>query len=406
MGYKEWNKIKWGEISELKYGKSLKGYKEQTKGIKVFGTNGPIGYTKNALAKGPSVIIGRKGAYRGVHYTNESFYVIDTAFYLVPKINMNMKWAYYELLLKDINSMDSGSAIPSTSRDDFYSLESYIPPINVQNKMVEFLDLIESKIENNVSIINRLEKVVQVVFKRWFIDYEFPNEQCLPFHSSGGEMIESDLGEIPKNWSITKLKEVMNIKSGYAFKSKWWQSSGIPVLKIKDITSNGINFNDLSFVDEDKKKYASSFIVRGGEVVLALTGATAGKMSIIPKLDGELLINQRVGLVKPVNDDDILENMPFIYALLKSKRLNNLIKEFALGSAQPNISPVALGEIDIILPETKNIINNYNEKINPIYQMILNKQYENEKLINIRNKLLPKILSGEIEIPDESVVES
>lgn len=77
--------------------------------------------------------MGRKGAYRGVHYSPEPFFVIDTAFYVRLKVPLSMKWAYYEILRNDINSMDSGSAIPSTSRNDFYAIEVCRPPEVVTN---------------------------------------------------------------------------------------------------------------------------------------------------------------------------------------------------------------------------------------------------------------------------------
>jgi type I restriction enzyme S subunit len=111
-----WEVTRWGEIASLEYGKGLKGYQEGVGRFQVFGTNGPIGWHTAMLAGGPGIIIGRKGAYRGVHYSTEPFWAIDTAFYLKPKRPFSWKWAYYELLRVDINGMDSGSAIPSTSR--------------------------------------------------------------------------------------------------------------------------------------------------------------------------------------------------------------------------------------------------------------------------------------------------
>ncbi|WP_373653487.1 restriction endonuclease subunit S [Schlesneria sp. DSM 10557] len=117
-----WETTRWGEIASLEYGKSLKGYQNGEGSVQVFGTNGPIGWHTAKLADGPGIVIGRKGAYRGVHFSPEPFWTIDTAFYLNPKKLFSWRWAYYELLRVDINSIDSGSAIPSTSREDFYSL--------------------------------------------------------------------------------------------------------------------------------------------------------------------------------------------------------------------------------------------------------------------------------------------
>ena len=129
---KGWTRKRWGDIATLEYGKSLRDYRESGGKYRVFGTNGPIGFHDVALCKSEGIVIGRKGAYRGVHYSPEPFFVIDTAFYLKPKAALDLKWAYYELVRFDINSMDSGSAIPSTSRDDFYGIPVILPPPQIQ----------------------------------------------------------------------------------------------------------------------------------------------------------------------------------------------------------------------------------------------------------------------------------
>src|SRR5688572_2514157 len=118
----EWQKKKWGDLATLEYGKALTDYRQDLGKYRVYGTNGPIGWTNSYLYDKSSVIVGRKGAYRGIHFAKEPFFVIDTAFYLKPKQEFDMRWAYYQLLTQDINGMDSGSAIPSTSRDEFYGL--------------------------------------------------------------------------------------------------------------------------------------------------------------------------------------------------------------------------------------------------------------------------------------------
>ena len=128
-----WNRKRWGDIATLEYGKSIRDYRDSGGKYRVFGTNGPIGFHDEALCKSAGIVIGRKGAYRGVHYSHEPFFVIDTAFYLKPKTALDLMWAYYELLRFDINSMDSGSAIPSTSRDDFYGIPVIVPPPLIQS---------------------------------------------------------------------------------------------------------------------------------------------------------------------------------------------------------------------------------------------------------------------------------
>jgi type I restriction enzyme S subunit len=144
-----WRRCKWGDLVSLEYGKSLSNYAENHEAFPVFGTNGKIGTCAQALCNYPGIVVGRKGAYRGIHFSNTSFFVIDTAFYVKPKEPIELRWAYYELLRHDINGMDSGSAIPSTSREDFYSLRVLAPPIELQRAFVMLLNPFWARQEKN-----------------------------------------------------------------------------------------------------------------------------------------------------------------------------------------------------------------------------------------------------------------
>ena len=135
-----WRVTNWGALVSLGYGKSLRDYDKTNEAYPVYGTNGMIGSHSRPLCGHPGIIIGRKGAYRGVHFCSSPFFVIDTAFYVEPKEPIELRWAYYQLLRQDINSMDSGSAIPSTGREDFYNLSVLAPPLEVQEAFAELLN--------------------------------------------------------------------------------------------------------------------------------------------------------------------------------------------------------------------------------------------------------------------------
>ncbi|MER2192145.1 MAG: restriction endonuclease subunit S [Solibacillus sp.] len=403
MDSNNWKKYKWGEISELKYGKALKGYKEKLSGVRVFGTNGPIGFTEEPLADGPSVIIGRKGAYRGVHYTDAPFYVIDTAFYLVPKIKMNMKWVYYELLLKDINSMDSGSAIPSTSKEDFYSLESGIPPLKVQNNIVAFLDLFESKIENNLSVIRNLEELSSSLFKRWFIDFEFPNEQGLPYRSSGGEMIESELGKIPKNWTVKSLSEITDkFTTGLNPRKNFVLGQGRNFyVTIKNMGNNIIVLNEKcdKIDDEALKIINKRSDLKKGDVLFSGIG-TIGRVYLIQKEPKNWNISESIFTLR--HNSTI--SSEYLYQLMLSENIQKYSLSLASGSVQKGIRKTDLLNYKLAI-SNNSIENQFSLLIKPWIESVHNLNEENLKLRNLRDILLPKFLSGEIEIPGESVVE-
>src|SRR4051794_22112502 len=116
-----WEARTWGDLCVLHYGKALRD--PEPGPAVVYGTNGPTGKTSaDQLGNGPTIIIGRKGAYRGVVWAPGPFWVIDTAFFVETTDDVDLEWAFYALLAKDINGLASGSAIPSTRREDFYAM--------------------------------------------------------------------------------------------------------------------------------------------------------------------------------------------------------------------------------------------------------------------------------------------
>ncbi|MFN7938459.1 MAG: restriction endonuclease subunit S [Bryobacteraceae bacterium] len=146
-----WKPERWGALATLEYGRSLQNYATGQAEFPVYGTNGLIGWHSKPLCTKPGIIIGRKGAYRGVHLSRTPFYVIDTAFYLSLKTELDLYWAYFELLRFDINGMDSGSAIPSTSREDFYAIPVVVPPLPIMKAFGETASLLYRKIDSNLA---------------------------------------------------------------------------------------------------------------------------------------------------------------------------------------------------------------------------------------------------------------
>lgn len=136
---KGWQVKRWGDLISLEYGKALRGYRDSEGSIPVFGTNGPIGFHDVPHCNHPGVVVGRKGAYRGIHFSPAPFCVIDTAFYMEWREELSWRWAYYEALRFDLNAMDSGSAIPSTDRNLFYRIPVCTPPLAIQKAFEDLL---------------------------------------------------------------------------------------------------------------------------------------------------------------------------------------------------------------------------------------------------------------------------
>jgi len=387
----DWKECFWGDIATLEYGKSLRDYRDKKGPYPVYGTNGLIGSHTEPLCTNPGVIIGRKGAYRGVHYSPNPFYVIDTAFYLKPKIkDLDLLFAYYELLTHDINSMDSGSAIPSTSREDFYNLPLRLPPIEEQLAISKLLNKFDEKIELNQDMNRTLEAIGQAIFRHWFVHFEFPDGEGRPYKSSGGDMVDSELGEIPKGWEIGKLKGLGNIVCGKTPpKSKQEYFEGqVPFIKIPDMHNQTFVGKTEDSLTKEGKKFQQNKTLPANSVCVSCI-ATVGLVCITSK---ESQTNQQINSIIPKYEF----LTPYLYHKMNS--MKDLIEILASGgSATLNLNTKNFSNIEIIIPDN-DILKNYYVIVKPLFDHILTNQIQNENLSQIRDSLLPKLMSGKIRV--------
>ena len=167
-----WRASRWGDEISLEYGKAIKDYRDVVAHYRVFGTNGPIGFTDSPLVPGPGVILGRKGAYRGVQFSPDPFSVIDTAYYVRPKSSdLDMRWLYYAMVYHKLGEIDDGSPVPSTTRAAVYIRDLSVPPLQEQVAMAQVVGALDDKIDLNRRTNETLESMARAVFKDWFVDF-------------------------------------------------------------------------------------------------------------------------------------------------------------------------------------------------------------------------------------------
>lgn len=191
------------------------------------------------------------------------------------------------------------------------------------------------------------------------------------------------------------MGDYCTVKSGYAFKGSWWRNSGVKVIKIGSIKQDALDLTACSHVSSDKIDIASDFIVQGGDLLIAMTGATIGKFAMVPFNDEPILVNQRVG--KFFLGRDPLHRLPFIYCQLKQPDIYNEVVNRGGGSAQPNISAADIMSIPCSIPSEDAILS-FNDSVSPMFAIIIQNQKENLYLAHLRDTLLPKFMSGELDV--------
>ena len=287
---------------------------------------------------------------------------------------------------REIELMGKGATNQTElSAKDLEKLKINLPPLPTQKKIASILSAYDDLIENNLKRIQLLEEAAQRIYKEWFVDFKFPNHEKTGINKETG---------LPEGWRIGAVEDLVNISSGFAFKSKDWKKSGNSVLKIKNLQNNTINVSDTAFVDNETTLKASKYELFEGDVLIAMTGATVGKIGLIPKVKKRLFLNQRVGLFRSIDGES---NIPFIFSFFISDNGQKQVVNFAQGAAQPNISSSQIGQIQLNIPEKITLIY-FNNKIGKFLKQIQLLNYQNQNLKEARDLLLPRLMNRTIEV--------
>ena len=289
----------------------------------------------------------------------------------------------------------STSTYPSIKPSVIGDLEVDLPPLEEQKAIAHILSTLDDRIEVNNQINKTLENMAQTIFKQWFVDYEYPNENSEPYKSNGGEMVESELGLIPKGWGVEEIGNISDIQNGFAFKAPEYVDEGVKVLRTLNIGNDGyFNNTDIVFLPQSYKseKY-EKYYFEEFDVALVMVGASIGKIGMILKNTAGGLQNQNMWRFRRKE-----KRVSQIFIYYTVKQAQNISKNWSTGSARDFYRKDSFRKIKVILPE-KRIMDLFEKITKPIFQNISNHVCENDELISMRDGLLPKLMSGEIRVP-------
>jgi type I restriction enzyme, S subunit len=353
----------------------------------------------------------------------------------------NPKFIHYYLqqnkIIHFVNSSISQSAQPNINLQQIGDLDIILPPQNEQAKVVGFMSSLDNKITLNRQINQTLEQMAQALFKSWFVDFDpvvdnaldagfFEQDLDLPdellrraearrvvrkqsdfkplpdatrqlFPAAFEECAEPSLGIagwVPQGWKVGSLNDVTNVLSGFAFKSKEFQNSGLSVIKIKNIGSDkSVNIYDTERIDPSVAAKAERFRLKDGDLLMAMTGATVGKFGTLVSENKEAYyLNQRVAKFEPIDG-----RSTYLYCALNREIAEEYVINTAQGSAQPNISAKSILAMPLITAP-QHLRELFNEMVNCSFQQIIQLRKQNITLTKMRDTLLPKLISGELRL--------
>ena len=291
------------------------------------------------------------------------------------------KFVFFQLQKKDTIGWIEKHAIGATMLNLNTSILSDVPielpSFAIQHRIATILSRYDSLIENYQKQIKLLEESAQRLYKEWFIDLRFPGHE-------NTKIVDG----VPEGWEKKKIKDLVDLKSGYAFKSSAFVGEGkYKIVTIKNVKDGVFDGDNVSYLNTLPEKMPSHCLLKTGDILLSLTG-NVGRVCMV--IGDNYLLNQRVAKLE--------SNFPaFTYCHFRYYDTFVAINNLANGAAQQNVSPIRIGEMYMLIANDM-IMCHFEKVTHNIRTNILNLFSQIHQLAEARYRLLPKLMSGEIEV--------
>lgn len=343
-------------------------------------------------------------------YNNEKIILGKSACYINIKNNYNVDYVYFVFKSPEFKQYlqycANGTTIKNVPLSAIRNYEISIPSKTNQDKIVKMLKNIEDKIKLNNKLNNNLQEISKQLYKRWFVDFEFPNVDGQPYKSSGGKMIDSELGEIPENWNVVPFKDIAETTNGYSYKgNELVDESSVGMVTIKNFDRNG-GFKIDGYKSLSSQKIKEQCIVDLFDVAVAHTDLTqnadiiGNPIMILNKSKYDNLIIS-MDLVKVTTKNDIYNNF-MIFEILNSNHFKKFALGYVSGTTVLHLNKNCLKDYAMAMPDN-NLIKKYSNIVEKNYNKIAALISENIILEQLRDTLLPKLMNGEIDLDNIEV---
>ena len=282
----------------------------------------------------------------------------------------------------NISPYVTGCAQPKLNQENLRNIEIELP--SHIDSIASILSSLDRKIELNNKINADLEEMAQAIFKNWFVDFE-------PFKD--GKFVDSELGMIPEGWKVGTIGDIVEFQNGFTFSSKDFSENGeYKIITIKSVQDGCLVTEGSSKVTEYPTKMPAYCKLQSGDILLSLTG-NVGRCCLVTETN--LLLNQRVAKIKA---KECYDNS-FSYALFRLKETKELLISISRGTAQANLSPVEASKLPMVIP-SEDARKSFSMISDSIMNKIISIHIENSRLSLLRDTLLPRLMSGELEVPE------
>ena len=391
----EWKEYTLGNISSMRYGKMPNKELISDSGCPIFTGYQIVGFYPEYNCEEKQIIIVARGVggTGDVKLSPPKCYVTNLS--IIVELDTDIvdkKYFYYKYQKRNLKYLDSGSAQSQITIDSLRSLSVYLPELSKQKKIVGILSALDNKIHLLRRQNETLEAIAQTLFKRWFVEFEFPNKEGQPYKSSGGKMVPSELGEIPEGWRAGKIGNVCSILNEVikpnAKERELYFHYSIPA------------FDDGYSPKKERGKdiLSNKFCVKSNTILVSKLNPRKPRIWPILEIDEKKSISStEFQVIKPIKKSYYC----FIFNMFKSRYVRKEMAQRATGTSgsHQRVRPDDILDIDVVISR-ENLILDFENVAKKMIEKIDSNLKTIQTLSQTRELLLPKLMSGQIRVKE------
>lgn len=377
----EWKEIFFDDFCRLNRGFDLPNDKVVEGDVPVVASSSVKAFHNVAKVKGPGVVTGRSGTLGVVQYLEKDFWPLNTSLYVKDFKGNSPRFCYYFLQMMHLENFNAGAGVPTLNQNHLHKLKIKVPSTcEEQEKVASILSNYDTLIDINAKRIKLLEDSARDLYKEWFVRMRFPGHEQAKF-----------VRGIPEGWNYSRIDEFYKTGSGGTPSSshkEYYEGGRINWIRTGEL-KDGFIFDTEIQITESGLQNSSAKIYPPHSVVLAMYGNTIGQLGITSKSSST---NQACCVLLPKTKDYCWE---FLFLSLLEYR--PYLISFGFGAAQQNISQDEIKKFKILIPEN-SIVKSFANIVTPLFKSIETLQLQTQSLTVTRDRLLPRLLSGELKI--------
>jgi len=387
----EWHECTLGDFLTLQRGFDLTEH-ETTPGPYPVISSGGVAYSTTVpRVQGPGVVTGRKGVLGKVHFSPGPYWPHDTTLWVKDFKGANPRFVYYFLQSLPLASLDAGASNPTLNRNHVHLLRVRVPDALTQVRIADVLGAIDDLIENNRRRVALLEQVTREIYREWFVRYRFPGHEAVP-------MVDSLLGPIPDGWAVVKLGDLADIRRGISWdRANETTAGGTPVVTIPNLRSH-LELGGCTRLSQVTDTDRSRFQLCADDILLVGSNGNPERVGQAVRVpDGvEALFASFLMCVRVV--DRRTDALLVYRQITDPEGLMSAVRVTAVGATSlRNLRISALRDAAVLVPD-EDSLKAFRVASHPMYRLMDSLDAANDRLAEMRDLLLPKLVTGQIDI--------